>query len=75
MNDDDLALDSIRGQLRIGLPPWRDLEPEADLWPRMHRRLEESRVRFGWLESVIVGLIALTLAIFPELIPVVLYHL
>jgi hypothetical protein len=75
MNDDDRTLESIRGQLRTALPPWRDLELETDLWPHMRRRLEESRVRFGWRESVVAALIVLTLAIFPELIPVVLYHL
>lgn len=75
MNGGDEEHDFIRGELRAALPPWRDLTSEADLWPRMLRRLEEAPARFGWFEAVLVGMIAVALAIFPELIPAMLYHL
>ena len=74
MNHDDREL-FVRNQLRSALPPWQEAELQADLWPRMLHRLEQSPACFGWLESVLVGLIALTLAIFPELLPAMLYHL
>ena len=75
MSDDDRTSDAIERQLRAAVPPWRHLEPERDLWPRMLRRLGQPPVRFGWLEWVIVMALALALAIYPRLIPVVLYHL
>ena len=78
MSDEDRELDFIRRQLRSALPPWNDAESaelQVDLWPRMLRRLEETPVTFGWFESILVGLVALTLAIFPELLPTMLYHL
>ena len=75
MNDDGHELDFIRKQLRTALPPWPDVELETDLWPRMLRRLEETPVRFGWFETLLAGLIALVFAVFPQLIPVVFYHL
>jgi hypothetical protein len=75
MNHDDRELDFIRRQLRSGLPPWNDVELKVDLWPRMLRRLEEPPVTFGWFESTLVGLVAVTLAIFPQLLPAILYHL
>ena len=75
MNADDRELDFIRKQLRAALPPWPDVELETDLWPRMLRRLEEAPVRFGWFETALAVLIVLVFAAFPELIPVVFYHL
>ena len=75
MNHDDRELDFIRKQLRPAFPASNDPELKVDLWPRMLRRLAESPVTFGWFESILVGLVALTLAIFPELLPAMLYHL
>jgi hypothetical protein len=75
MNHDDHELEFIRRQLKSALPPWGDSELRADLWPRMLRRFEEPPVTFGWFESVLAGLVIITLAIFPDLIPAMLYHL
>jgi hypothetical protein len=75
MNADDHELDFIRKQLKTAMPPWADVELESDLWPRMLRRLEETPVRFGWFEALLAALIALAFAVFPQLIPVVFYHL
>jgi len=75
MNSGGHEFDFVRAQLRAALPPRRDLALEADLWPRMLRRLEEAPARFGWFEAVLLGLIAVMLAVFPELIPAILYHL
>lgn len=75
MNHDDRELDFIRKQLRSAVPPLDDPDLKIDLWPRMLRRLEESSVTFGWFESILMGLVALAFAIFPELLPAMLYHL
>jgi hypothetical protein len=37
--------------------------------------MDEAPARFGWFESLLAGLIALTLAIFTDLVPLMLYHL
>ena len=78
MNQDDRERDFIRRQLKSALPPWNDAELaelKVDLWPRMLHRLKETPVTFGWFESILVGLVALAFAIFPELLPAMLYHL
>ena len=75
MNADDQDIELVRKHFETALPPWRDLELQADLWPRMLRRLEEAPPRFGWFEMLLAGLIALAFAAFPQLIPVMLYHL
>jgi hypothetical protein len=75
MNHNDRELDLIGKQLRSALPPWHDPDLRVDLWPRMLRRLEEPPATFGWFESILVGLVALTFAIFPKLLPALLYHL
>jgi hypothetical protein len=75
MNADDHELDFVRRQLKTAMPPLPDVELKTDLWPRMLRRMEETPVRFGWFEALLAALIALAFVAFPELIPVVFYHL
>jgi len=75
MNEDDSETEFVRRQLGNAIPPWRDLELKTDLWPRMLRRMDEAPARFGWFESLLAGLIALTFAIVTDLVPVMLYHL
>lgn len=76
MNNDERELESVRKQLQSAVPPWSDAELKTDLWPRMlHRMEEESPATFGWFESILVGLVVLTFAFFPELLPAMLYHL
>ena len=71
----DREFDFIRRQLKTALPPMNELDLKTDLWPRMLRRLEESPARFGWFEVALAGLVALTFAIYPQAIFVMLYHL
>jgi len=76
MNDDNRELEFVRKQLQSALPPWSDAAPRADLWPRMlHRMEQESPPVFGWFESILLALVVLTFAFFPELLPAMLYHL
>jgi hypothetical protein len=41
----------------------------------MLRRLEDAPVRFGWFEGLLAAAIVVVFAAFPELIPVLFYHL
>ena len=76
MNDDNRELEFVRKQLQSAVPPWNDQELQSDLWPRMLHRMEEvSPPPFGWVESILVALVVLTFAFFPELLPAMLYHL
>ncbi len=75
MNDEERELDFVRRQLKAAVPPWQECGLKTDLWPRMLRRMEEAPVRFGWFESVLAGLIAVSFSVSPELIPLMLYHL
>lgn len=75
MNHDDRELEFIRKQLRSAVPASNDPELKVDLWPRMLRRLEEPSVTFGWFEAVLVGLVVISFAIYPDLLAAMLYHL
>ena len=69
MNDDRL------GQLlRAALPPTQDSGPQRDLWSSLEERLEE---RTRWtLIDVGLGIAALlALAIFPEWLLPLVYHM
>jgi len=73
MNNRDL--DFVRQQLKSAMPLLHDAELTVDLWPRMLRRMEHAPPAFGWFEAALVGLVAIALAVFPELLPAILYHL
>jgi hypothetical protein len=75
MTHEDREFEFVRKHLRVALPSLRDPELNVDLWPRMLRRLDEAPVTFGWFESMLVALVAITCVIFPELLMAVLYHL
>ena len=75
MNQNDRELEFVRKPLRAALPPLSEAQLQTDLWPRMLRRLEDTPVTFGWFESMLVALVAITFAIFPELLTAMLYHL
>ena len=75
MNSDDQDIDFIRKQLRSLPAPCPDLELRTDLWPRMLERLGEAPPRFGWFEVLLASLILVALAVFPQLIPVMLFNL
>ena len=75
MNHDDREIEFIRRQLRSALPLSNDAELKVDLWPRMLLRFEEAPVTFGWFEYALVGLLAIAFAIYPYLLPAILYQL
>jgi hypothetical protein len=72
MNHSERELDFFRRQLKAVIPPWPDNELNRDLWPHMLHRMREAPLRFGWFESVLVGLIVLSATLFPSLIPMML---
>jgi hypothetical protein len=72
MNERDA--EDIGRILRKAIPP-ADTELRRDLWPRMLRRLEEPPSAVPWLDWALVALIAAWVLLFPEAIPVLLYHL
>jgi hypothetical protein len=75
VNHNDREIEFVRKQLRAALPPLNDAELQTDLWPRMLRRLEDTPATFGWRESILAAIVAITFAIFPELLTAMLYHL
>ena len=70
MNDDDL----IRS-LQAAVPRWPDHPPAGDLWPTMLRRLDQAPPRFGWLEAILLAALVAMFAIYPDIVPVLLWHL
>ncbi len=67
--DDDLVR-----SLRSTVPPWTDAAP-PDLWPRMLRRIDQAPPRFGWLEAALAAAILAAFALYPEIVPVLLWHM
>jgi hypothetical protein len=50
-------------------------ELARDLWPQMLRRLEERSAAVPWFDWALLALVVLWLALAPNTIPVLLYHL
>lgn len=65
--------DKLRQLLRKTIAPV-DSELKRDLWPQMLRRMEEPASQFGWLDWAMTGVLAVSLALFPEMIPLLLYY-
>jgi hypothetical protein len=68
---DDQAL---RRLLRSALPPMDDLEPARDLWPVIvqPRRLPSP---WTWLDLGLAAAVLLLLALFPDWLWLLVYHL
>ncbi len=64
----------IRKILKKAFPPV-DTELRRDLWPAMLRMFDERKAAVPWYDWALLGLLAGTLAAFPELILVFAYHL
>jgi hypothetical protein len=72
MNDRDV--EDVGRLLRRTIAP-AESELRGDLWPRMLRRLEERPAAVPWLDWALVTALLLWALLFPEAIPVLLYHL
>jgi hypothetical protein len=57
------------------IAPMADTELMHDLWPRMLRRLDERPARVAGLDLVLLALLVIWCAIFPAVIPGLLYNL
>jgi hypothetical protein len=73
--NDNRDIEFIRESLKTVFPPWPDHESSRDLWPRMRIRIEQAPPAFGWFEAALALLVLAAFGFFPELIPVLLYHL
>jgi ParB-like chromosome segregation protein Spo0J len=70
--------EAIQRLLKSSLPRIANAEPARDLWPEMLKRIEageDSSFRFGLLDWVIAGLVAVSIFVFPGVIPELFYHL
>jgi hypothetical protein len=77
MKKPDSHHDDVRAILKKVFPPVASDEPLRDLWPLMLRRLNAHALRqhVPWYDWALLGALAGTLAVFPGLILVVMYHL
>jgi hypothetical protein len=69
MTDDDLET-----LLRGALPPMTDERPERDVWPSLLERVD-ARHGWAWLDLGLAAAIVIVLAIFPEWLSLLAYHL
>ena len=69
---DDERLEKM---IQEALPPLTQTRLERNLWPRMRRRLDEGTSAISWLDWSLAAASLLWLAIFPEAIPALLFHL
>ena len=70
MNDERL-----RETLKRAMAPVPDTDLKHDLWPRMLQRLDERPARVSWLDLALLAVLAIWCAIFPGVIPGLLYNL
>ena len=73
MNERDV--EKLRELVRNAVAPIADTELKQDLWPRMLRKLDERTIRASWLDWALIALLPVWFFLFPEVIPVLLYHL
>jgi hypothetical protein len=72
MNERDV--ETVGGMLRKAVAA-ADTDLRRDLWPAMLRRLEEEPAAVAWFDWVLVAAVVAWALSFPEVIPVLLYHL
>ena len=73
MNERDV--EKLRELLNSAVGPIANTELKRDLWPRMIRKMDERIIRASWLDWALIALLPVWFFLFPELIPVLLYHL
>ena len=73
MNERDV--EKLRELLNSAVGPIADTELKQDLWPRMIRKMDERIIRASWLDWALIALLPVWFFLFPDLIPVLLYHL
>ena len=71
MTDDEKLI----ALLKESVPPVQDSGLKRDLWPAMLARLEQRPIRIPWFDWALAALTGGLLLFFPELIPVLLYHM
>lgn len=62
-------------RLKAAVPAVRETELKRDLWPLMLARMERRDIRVSLADWVLAGLAGSLLLSFPELIPVLFYHM
>jgi hypothetical protein len=66
----------IKELLKQAIPPVRDTDLGRDLWPRIHRKLEERPVfTVPWFDWALAAILGAVLVFYPGSIPALLYHL
>ena len=65
--------DSLRQLVRKAIPSAPGQAPERDLWPRMLQRLSEPAVPVRRLDWLLAALPIASVALFPKLLPLLLY--
>jgi len=72
MNERDV--EDVGTVLRKAIAP-AETDLGRDLWPSMLRRLEKQPAAVPWFDWVLVAAVVAWALLFPEVIPVLLYHL
>jgi hypothetical protein len=62
-------------RLKAAVPAVRETELKRDLWPLMLARMERRDIRVSLADWVLAGIAGSLLLFFPELIPVLFYHM
>jgi len=68
----------IKELLKEAIPPVRDNHLRRDLWPQMHRKLEERPApvfTVPWFDWALAAILGAMLVFYPGSIPALLYHL
>ena len=61
--------------LKSAFPPVKDLELKHDLWPAMRRRIDERTIRVPIWDWALIAAVLAWVAIFPQGVLALLYHL
>jgi hypothetical protein len=68
--------DELKKLLRKAMPRVAaEAEPERDLWPAVVKRLDAATAAPPWFDWALLGGLVAFVAVFPTVIPVILYYL
>jgi len=64
----------LKDLLRLAIPPVADVRPSRDLWPSVVEKIQ-APAEWSWVDVSLAAGIVIGLALFPEWLLVLVYHL
>jgi len=64
----------LRDLVRLAIPPVAAVKPSRDLWPSVVEKIQ-APAEWSWVDVALAAAVLIALAVFPEWLFVIVYHL